>query len=57
MIPIYRIIHESGPDHDKTFRVQLKVGQLQTEGVGKSKKAAEQDAARKGLEILKSDYS
>lgn len=55
MIPIYRVIHESGPDHDKTFRVQLKVDQLQTEGVGKSKKAAEQDAARKGLKILKSD--
>ena len=57
MMPIYRVIHESGPDHDKTFRVQVKVGQLQTEGVGKSKKAAEQDAARKGLEILKSDYT
>ena len=54
-MPDYRVIHESGPDHDKTFRVQLKVGELQTEGVGKSKKAAEQDAARKCLEILKFD--
>jgi dsRNA-specific ribonuclease len=34
--------------------VQLKVGELQTEGIGKSKKMAEQDAARKGLDILKS---
>jgi len=53
-MPIYRVIHESGPDHDKTFRVQLKVGEVQTEGIGKSKKVAEQDAARKGLEILRS---
>ncbi len=54
-IPHYTIVHESGPDHDKTFHVQLKVGEIQTKGVGKSKKAAEQDAARKGLEILQSD--
>jgi len=53
-MPIYRVVNESGPDHDKTFRVQLKVGEVQTEGIGKSKKVAEQDAARKGLEILKS---
>lgn len=53
-IPIYKVVHESGPDHDKTFRVQLKVGEVQVEGIGKSKKAAEQDAARKGLDILKS---
>lgn len=55
-MPIYRVVYESGPDHDKTFRVQLKVGEIQTEGTGKSKKVAEQDAARKGLEILKSDF-
>jgi dsRNA-specific ribonuclease len=54
-IPIYSVIHESGPDHDKTFRVQLTVGEVRTEGIGKSKKAAEQDAARKGLDILKSE--
>jgi ribonuclease-3 len=53
-MPIYRVVRESGPDHDKTFRVQLKIGEVQTEGIGKSKKVAEQDAARKGLEILKS---
>ncbi len=52
--PIYSVVHESGPDHDKTFRVQLTVGEVRTEGIGKSKKAAEQDAARKGLDILKS---
>ncbi len=54
-MPVYTIVHESGPDHDKTFRVRLNVGETQAEGEGKSKKAAEQDAARKGLELLKSD--
>ena len=52
-MPIYTVIHESGPDHDKTFRVQLSLQNLQTEGVGKSKKVAEQDAARKAFEILR----
>jgi hypothetical protein len=33
----------------------MKVAELQTEGEGKSKKMAEQDAAGKGLEILRSD--
>jgi len=51
-VPVYSVIQESGPDHDKTFHVQLKIGDIQAEGVGKSKKAAEQDAARKGLELL-----
>jgi len=51
-IPDYTVVHERGPDHDKTFHVELKVGEIQTKGVGKSKKAAEQDAARKGLDIL-----
>jgi ribonuclease III len=54
-MPIYRVVQESGPDHDKTFKVQLKVGEIQTEGIGKSKKMAEQDAAQKSLEILKSN--
>lgn len=54
-MPVYTVIHESGPDHNKTFRVRLIVGKTQAEGEGKSKKAAEQDAARKGLKLLKSD--
>ncbi|MBW2741075.1 MAG: ribonuclease III [Deltaproteobacteria bacterium] len=51
--PQYRMLQESGPDHDKTFNVQLDVREVRTEGTGKSKKMAEQDAARKALEILK----
>ena len=52
-MPAYRIIREDGPDHDKTFWVGLKVLDIETEGSGKSKKAAEQDAARRAIEILK----
>ena len=52
-MPVYTVAHESGPDHDKTFRVQLTLQDLQTEGVGKSKKVAEQDAARNAFNILK----
>ena len=52
-MPVYKIIREDGPDHDKTFCVELKVLDIKTQGTGKNKKAAEQEAARKALEILK----
>jgi ribonuclease III len=52
-IPIYTVVDESGPDHDKIFSVQLEVIGIQTEGRGKSKKLAEQDAARQALEKLR----
>lgn len=52
VMPEYNIVREDGPDHDKTFWVSLKVLDTDTQGSGKSKKAAEQDAARRALEIL-----
>jgi ribonuclease III len=52
--PEYRIIEESGPDHDKTFSVRTEVYNIQAVGKGKSKKSAEQDAARNALTELKS---
>ena len=51
-MPKYTIIKEEGPDHDKIFYVELKVLNVKTQGSGKNKKAAEQDAAKKALEIL-----
>jgi len=51
-VPCYTVVGQSGPDHDKTFTVQLRVQTLITEGRGKSKKLAEQDAARQALEKL-----
>ena len=56
-MPIYTVVHENGPDHDKTFKVELTIQELRTEGVGKSKKMAEQDAAKQCLELLKYDAS
>ncbi|CAN2041587.1 Ribonuclease 3 [Candidatus Magnetomoraceae bacterium gMMP-15] len=54
LIPCYKVIHELGPDHKKTFKVELKIGDtLTTQGDGTSKKSAEQDAAEKALESLK----
>ncbi len=47
----YVLINESGPDHDKTFKVQLVVnGRPETTGEGKSKKQAEQQAAEAMIE-------
>jgi ribonuclease III len=51
-IPQYKVVAESGPDHDKTFTIEMTVGSLRAEGSGKSKKAAEQDAARKAIDML-----
>ena len=48
-VPSYRVVGATGPDHDKTFRVQMSVAGIIAEGSGKSKKLAEQDAARAGL--------
>jgi ribonuclease III len=52
-MPEYSVIAENGPDHDKTFSVRLMVLDLVTEGRGKSKKQAEQDAAKNALDILR----
>jgi ribonuclease III len=52
-MPRYAVIREDGPDHDKTFWVELKVLHLVTQGSGKSKKAAEQDAARQVLDLIR----
>jgi dsRNA-specific ribonuclease len=52
-IPNYKVVREEGPDHAKTFWVSVNVFDIEREGTGKSKKAAEQDAARKALEKLK----
>jgi ribonuclease III len=51
-MPSYTVIREEGPDHTKTFWVQLRVMGVETQGVGKSKKAAEQDAARQALALI-----
>jgi ribonuclease III len=51
-VPVYRVVGERGPDHDKTFEVALEAVDLVVSGSGRSKKAAEQDAARKAMDVL-----
>jgi ribonuclease-3 len=49
--PTYRMAEESGPDHDRTFVAEVRVGsQVLGRGVGKSKKQAEQAAAKAALD-------
>lgn len=49
--PQYTLIESWGPDHDKTFKVLVKIGdKVFGEGVGKSKQKAEMEAAKNALE-------
>ncbi len=52
--PAYQIVAEEGPDHAKTFTAQVLVGQsIAGQGVGASKRMAEQAAARAALVAFK----
>ncbi len=62
--PVYRVKGESGPDHRKRFLVEVRLqgddgepGQALARGRGNTKKLAEQDAARRALESLKTGES
>jgi ribonuclease III len=51
--PVYHIVDTFGPDHDRTFVVEVKSGeQTLAKGIGKNKKGAEAEAARIALELL-----
>jgi ribonuclease-3 len=51
--PRYTLIQEYGPDHDKTFEIQISIAdRIMTTGTGKNKKEAEQRAAEKAIQIL-----
>lgn len=46
----YEVVAESGPPHDRTFTIAARIGEQQIgEGVGRSKKDAEQAAAEEAL--------
>ncbi len=62
--PIYRVKSESGPDHHKRFLVEVRMkneegqkGKPLARGMGRTKKDAEQDAARRALSLLANDAS
>lgn len=53
VLPAYSIVREYGPDHQKIFEVKLSIrGNAYAVGIGKTKKDAEQNAARITLEKL-----
>ena len=50
----YHLVGEEGPDHDKTFQVELQIGeQVYGIGKGRTKKSAEQEAAYKTILMLR----
>ena len=50
----YRLLEESGPDHNKNFTVEARIGDRAIgSGSGRTKKAAEQEAAYQALLLLK----
>lgn len=50
--PIYRVLEETGPDHDKIFTLGIYSGeQLIAQGKGSSKQAAQQEAAKQAIKL------
>lgn len=53
----YEVVEESGPAHDKTFKIAVKIADIvYGEGVAHSKKEAEQLAAKSALKKAQSQY-
>lgn len=53
--PVYVVVIEEGADHDKTFTVEVRLGDsVLGSGVGKSKKSAQQAAAHEALKAITS---
>lgn len=49
----YFLVGESGPDHDKRFEVEVHLNSnVIGKGIGRSKKQAEQEAAREALKLM-----
>ena len=52
-IPVYRVVGEEGPDHEKEFTVEVAIGECVIgRGSGKNKRGAENKAAKSALEAL-----
>ena len=52
-IPHYKIVKEEGPEHDKTFSLDVIINRkVLGRGIGKNKKSAQQDAAKKACRQL-----
>ncbi len=56
--PRYIVLEELGPEHDRTFLIEVRVGEnISATGKGKNKKSAEQEAAKDALQKLEEYYS
>lgn len=56
--PVYKVLHEEGPDHDKVFTLGVFVGDnLMGRGSGSSKQSAQQEAARAAIAAYKQSGS
>ena len=55
-LPDYNVVGEVGPDHDKTFIIEVKLGSLCARGEGSSKKEAQQQAAKQALSEFSARY-
>ena len=54
MTPVYRVIREEGPDHDKSFTLGVFIGDhLKATGVGHSKQEAQVKAAGEAIRQYK----
>ena len=51
-LPDYVVVGENGPDHDKRFVVEVRVGNRTARGEGSSKKEAQQQAAKHALDAF-----
>ncbi|MBI4994758.1 ribonuclease III [Candidatus Peregrinibacteria bacterium] len=51
--PVYQVLSESGPDHNKIFEVAVYIGEkMLAKGIGSSKQKAEQEAAVNALKEI-----
>ena len=56
--PVYKVLHEEGPPHAKIFTVGVYVNDVKVgEGIGKSKQIAQEEAAKKALESIKTSQT
>jgi ribonuclease-3 len=51
-LPEYNVVGEEGPDHDKRFIVEVRIGSQTARGEGTSKKEAQQQAAKHALDAF-----
>jgi ribonuclease-3 len=51
-VPVYRMLETTGPEHDRSFTLEVTVCEKTWSGTAKSKREAERQAARKALDAL-----